>query len=164
MEIVKIGNSNIALKYDNKNDKVLFTVLGEALTEIQCFENCIYSLLSGIQGNEGGISLEDYLERNERKTLGQLIYGMDRYIDNENVKNNLIEVRDKRNYLVHKILRKFGWPLMSDDQYLEAIKEVVEIRNFINSSEPVITKYIRDNNILDIVIFELTSSEKKSNI
>ncbi len=160
MEIVKIGDTNIALKYDNTNDKVLFTVLGEALTEIQCFENCIYSLLSGIQGNENENPIDDYLERNERKTLGQLIYGIDQFIEDEDVKDNLIKVRDKRNYLVHKILRKYGWPLMTDNHYLEAINEIVEIRNFINTSEPKITKYIRDNNILDILIFKLKENEK----
>ncbi|HFA49982.1 MAG TPA: hypothetical protein ENJ95_13320 [Bacteroidetes bacterium] len=160
MEMIKIGGSNIALNYENKNDKVLFILLGEALTEIQCFETCIYSLLSGIQDNEKKITFIDSFEKNERKTLGQLIYDLDKYIKDENIKRNLIEVRDRRNYLVHNILKRYGWPLMSNEDYLKSIKEIVEIRDFINSSEPIITKYIRDNKILDILIFEFNEKRK----
>ncbi|MBK8563434.1 MAG: hypothetical protein IPN76_08815 [Saprospiraceae bacterium] len=154
MEVIQVGDINIALKYENKHDKVLFTLLGEALTEIQCFENCIYALLSGVQHSESKNSLIDFFEKNEKKTLGQLIYDLVDYIENEEMKNTLIEARDKRNFLVHKILRQYGWPLMGDKEYLKAFQEIVAIRNFIHVSQPILLNYIQDKKILEIYIAE----------
>ncbi len=155
MEIIRVDNTNLVFDFQERNDKALFIALGQTLTEIQCFETCIYSLLSSIQDKNRVNALTDYFQNNEKKTLGQLINELIVHIPDEIVKQNLIDVRDKRNYIVHKILRKYGWPLMSDKDYLIAITEIAEIKNFINVSEPIITKYIRDNNILDLIIFEI---------
>ncbi len=129
----------------------LFYALGAALSEIQVFESSIIFLLSGIKSKQKNIALNEALKKDESKTLGALINELIKYIEAEEIKNMLEIIKNDRNYIVHNILRDYGWPVMSESKYKHAINEILQIREIMHKTTPIINKYISSNNILDII-------------
>jgi len=138
------------------NDLVvqLSLALGAALTEIQVFESGIIFLLGGIKSKNKEIDIKAIFEKDESKTLGILINELIQFIEDDEVKNLLKIIRDDRNYIIHKILRKYGWPVMSELAYENAIKEILEIREIMHKSGPLINEYIKTKKILDLINFD----------
>lgn len=132
----------------------LFLSLGAALTEIQVFESGIIFLLGGIKSKKDDTDLTLIFQKDESKTLGKLINELIYYIEDDEMKNLLVLIRDNRNYIIHKILREYGWPIMSEVNYVKAIKEILEIRDIMHKSGPLINEYIRRNKILDLINFD----------
>jgi hypothetical protein len=128
----------------------LFWSLGAALTEIQVFESSIIFLIGGIKSKEEDIDIKATFEKDESKTLGILINELIKSIEDEEFKNILKIIKEDRDYIVHKILRKYGWPVMSDLKYKNAIKEILEIREIIHRSGPLLIEYIKVKKILDL--------------
>jgi hypothetical protein len=141
--------------YEQNNELVnqLFWALGATLTEIQVFETGMIALLGGIK-SKSGIELKKAFEKDESKTLGLLINELINKIEDKEFKDLLIIIRDDRNYIVHKILRKYGWPIMSELQYESAIKEILEIRDIIHNSEPLMFKYFKTKKLFDFMNIE----------
>jgi len=137
----------------------LFWSLGAALTEIQVFESGIIFLLGGIKSKKDGTDLTIIYQKDESKTLGKLINELIYFIEDDEMKNLLTVIRDNRNYITHKILRKYGWPVMSESKYNYAIKEILEIRDFIHNSEPLIFEYIKSKKIVDLINFDTIIEE-----
>lgn len=142
--------------FHQNNDLVvqLFLALGAALTEIQVFESGIIFLLGGIKLKNEEVDLKTIIEEDESKTLGILINELIQFIEDDEVKNLLKIIRDDRNYIIHKILRKYGWPVMSELKHENAIKEILEIREVMHKSIPLINEYIKTKKILDLINFE----------
>lgn len=129
----------------------LFLALGATLAEIQIFESHIIFLLGGIKSKKKNIDIKEVFEKDESKTLGVLINDLIHYIEDEEVKDLLKIIKDDRNYIVHKILRKYEWPVMSESTYQYAIKEIIEIKESIHKSTPLISQYIQSRKILDLI-------------
>jgi len=129
----------------------LFLVLGATLAEIQIFESHMIFLLGGIKFKSKVINIKEIFKKDESKTLGVLINELFHYIEDEEVKDFLKIIRDDRNYIIHKILRKYEYPIMSKSTYQYAIKEIMEIKENIHKSTPLISQYIQSKKILELI-------------
>ncbi|MBZ0098857.1 MAG: hypothetical protein K8F30_07220 [Taibaiella sp.] len=158
---VQVGNVIVQLNYPS-NDLALFVILGEAIASIQAFELSVASFLARIDTTslktEDATSYETLID----KTLGALIRLFRQFIVDDNLANSLEEVRKERNYIVHNILRHYKWPLMSDQQYLEAIQEIKGIIEHIHQTKIAMTKYVANSDFLDnmlIIYYNPESNE-----
>lgn len=137
----------------------LFLALGATLAEIQVFETSIIHLVSRIKSKNKSITFEQALEKDEGKTLGRLINELINHIEAEEFKNMLIILRDDRNYIVHNILRRYGWPIVSEKKYEHAIKEILQIREIMHRTTPLPNEYLRRNNILNIIELDVVMQD-----
>jgi len=151
---ININGKEYSFVQDNELVNQLFWALGAALAEIQSFETGIIFLLGGIKSNKKGIDLKTIFEKDESKTLGVLINELIHYIEEEEFKNLLKILKDDRNYIIHKILRKYGWPVMSELKYEYAIKEILEIREIMHKSGPLLNEYIKTKKIIELIDIE----------
>ncbi len=149
-----INGKEYSFVQDNDLVNQLFLSLGAALTEIQVFESGIIFLLGGIKSKKDGTDITSIFQNDESKTLGKLINELIYFIEDDEMKNLLTIIRDDRNYIIHKILRKYGWPLMSEVSYVNAIKEILEITEIMHKSGPLINEYIKRKKILDLINFD----------
>ena len=147
---ITIKDKEYSFIQNNELLNQLFWALGATLAEIQSFETGIIFFLGGIKSKSCN-NLEATSEKDESKTLGILINELIKYIEVDEIKNMLCQIRDDRNYIVHKILRKYGWPIMSESKYEYAINEILEIREIMHVAEPIIMDYINSNNILSLI-------------
>jgi hypothetical protein len=157
---IKVGHENVVYTLD-ESDHALFLSLGSALATIQSFESSAASLLTGLLGQteESSQKTHEQLMGNYiDKTLGQLVKLFRQYVKDEALADKLEQVRQKRNYLVHGILRKYGWWLMGDDAYLDAIKEISEISQLIQETDQDIVKYIIDRKLLKMVAAKIDTA------
>lgn len=140
----------------------LFWALGATLAEIQVFESHMIFLLGGIKSKKKDVDLKILYEKDESKTLGILINELHSHVKDDNFKKLLKLVVDNRNYIIHKVLRFYGWPVISESQYQNAIDEILVIRDILHESITVIDKYIKSNKILELMTFD-TIVEKIEN-
>ena len=71
------------------------------------------------------------------------------------VAERLEEARKGRNYLVHHILRKYEWPMMSDEDYIDAVKEIDKIRDLIETVNVEVAQYLSDRSLLNIIVLSI---------
>ena len=152
---VKVNEKQYSFVQDNDLVNQLFWALGAALAEIQVFESQIIFLLGGIKVKKSEKNLKAIYEQDESKTLGILINELIQYAKDDEFKNLLIIIKNDRNYIVHEILRKYGWPVMSEAKYKNAIKEILEIREIMHNSGPLLDEYIKNKKILDLINIEV---------
>lgn len=140
---VIVGDTLVQFEFED-NDLALFAFLGSALAEIQAFENTVGLVLAIFSSNMNKDNRDIFKFREEyfEKTLGALVNLFKKIVKDEEISNMLIDVKDKRNLLVHNILRKYGWPLMSPPDYLKCFKEIEEIRNRIFNAESKLGEYV----------------------
>ncbi|MBI2857082.1 MAG: hypothetical protein HYX95_02065 [Chloroflexi bacterium] len=137
-----------------QNDLALFTSLGSALAEIQSFELAIEGLLSALSLVSPTIQShrKQNPERFYSQTLGSVIKVFKKYLPDSGIDKLLDTTREKRNYVVHKILREYGWPIMDDEDYVRAIKEIEGIRAYIENANIEVCRYLTDRSLLDLLV------------
>jgi hypothetical protein len=129
--ILQVGNKYGFEFQGKQNDLALFTILGNALTAVQSFELSVavhLDLLSKKTQSERQ-NKSDELDRFFSLTLGALIKQFQKHLPDCGMAALLENVREKRNYLVHRILREYQWPMMNDEDYVRAIKEADQRTN-----------------------------------
>jgi hypothetical protein len=155
---IQMGKTPIVFSLPER-EHALFLALGMALAEIQSFETGIAFLLSSI-ANEAGHKVEEgyfdkLMQEYGSKTLGLLVKHFREVVRDEEISSLLEEVKNKRNYIVHNILREYGWPMMSDEVYVKAIEEITQITQKIRDAERIIVPYLREEKILKIILMSI---------
>jgi hypothetical protein len=151
---IKVGDTTLLFTY-SEEDHALFMALGATIAQIQSFETSISGFLSGIDSQNKGKNFDGLMNQYINKTLGAMIKFFNESVSNLPIAERLESVRTKRNYVAHNILRFYGWPLMSSEKYLQAIKELDNIRETIMETEYVLAKHIQDNNLLSLLIITI---------
>lgn len=141
------------------DDLPLFACLGAALAEVQALEFALVChitdlLQKGATGVLSNVALRDDLFE---KTLGVLSHKFQNVLldKGEQLKELLSQVVEKRNYLVHRFLRAYQWPMMSAEDYVRAIQEAESIRSFLEKANLDIAKYLGDKELLKLIIVHL---------
>jgi hypothetical protein len=152
---IKVGETNVIYNLSS-NDHALFLSLGAALAQIQVFETTITGFLTSLEANnsngqEHNNTFEDTFTKYGEKTLGTLIKLFKDHIKDEATTNILEEARRGRNYLVHHLLKHYGWWLMNDNSYLEAIQEITNITRVIMQADDAIIRYVVGHQVLQSV-------------
>ncbi len=151
--ILQVGEGYGFAFQRGRNDLALFAALGSALTEIQAFEVGIEGYLKVLSEKDaqGKHTSGKNPDRFYSQTLGMLIKQFKKHLPDSGIAPLLKNVREKRNYLVHTILRVYGWPLMSDEDYIHAIKEIEGIRALIESAGIEVSRYLADRSLLKLI-------------
>jgi hypothetical protein len=163
--ILQVGDKYGFAFQGKRNDLALFAILGSALAEVQAFEMSIainLGLLSE-KGDSGGKFASDELDRFYSQTLGTLIKQFQKHLPDSGVASLLENVRERRNYLVHRVLRTYQWPIMSDEDYVRAIKEINEIRSLIESASVKVSRYLVDRSLADLTVFSIDQQSGEIN-
>lgn len=148
------------------DDLPLFACLGAALAEVQALEFALVTNISGFAQKEAtGVPSkatlrDDLLE----KTLGLLSRKFQNLLPDEQLKELLSQVVEKRNYLVHRFLRTYQWPMMSAEDYVRAIQEAESIRSFLQKANLDISKYLRDEELLKLIIVHIDHESGEATI
>ncbi|MFH0974857.1 MAG: hypothetical protein V1874_03645 [Spirochaetota bacterium] len=153
--LLPVGKDTTFKFQRSHDDLALFVSLGAALAVIQSFE---FSLATHL----GLLSKLDPAEF-WSKTLGQLIKGLQKQLPDDSLADRLEYVRNIRNYIVHGALRSYGWPFMSDTDYIRAIREFEDIRLLIEEVNREINRYLSDRSLLQlfIVLLDVETGEVK---
>jgi hypothetical protein len=160
--VLKIGDTSIVITFQD-NDHILFVSLGAALAEIQAFEMTI-GLLLAVFSKEKGKNEKDVIsltEENFKKTLGFLVKLFTHVVKDEEISTMLRNIKDKRNLLVHRILRKYGWPRMSDDDYIKCYSEINETRNDVYQAEAKLSEYLNSQQFPNSIVVRFDSETGK---
>ncbi len=133
-----------------RNDLALFAILGNALAAVQSFEMNIAIYLGLLSENNN-----DEFDQFYSLTLGALIKQFQKHLPDSDVATLLKDVREKRNYLVHRILREYQWPMMNDEDYVHAIKEVDQIRELMEKANVEVSRYLADRSLANLIAFSI---------
>src|SRR3972149_350547 len=147
----------------SRNDLALFASLGSALAEIQAFEVGIEGflrLLSQKAFAPDGASSKN-AARFYSQMLGMLIKQFQKPLPDTGTATLLENVREKRNYLVHKILRDYQWPIMNDEDYIRAIKGIEGIRAYIESAGIETSRYLANRSLLNLIVVSIEGSRSQ---
>jgi len=155
--ILHVGESHGFVFQRGRNDLALFASLGSALAEIQAFEVGIEGFLQFLSQKA---SADDQAssknpDRFYSQTLGMLIKQFQKHLPDTGIATLLENVREKRNYLVHKILRDYQWPIMNDEDYIHAIKEIEGIRAYIESASVEMSRYLANRSLLNLIVVSI---------
>lgn len=155
--VLYVGEQHGFVFQRGRNDLALFAALGTALAEIQAFEMSIENHLQVLSHKASAEDLAPSKnpEQFYSQTLGMLIKEFQKFLPDTGIAELLENVRKKRNYLVHKILRAYQWPLMSDEDYVRAITEIEEIRAFIEHANVEVSRYLANHSLIGLVVVSI---------
>lgn len=154
--ILRVGHSSGFVFQRGRNDLALFASLGGAIAQVQSFELGIEGFLGWLSpkaAEESGLPIKDP-DSFYTKTLGGLIRQFQKHLPDTGIAELLENVRVKRNYLVHQILRVYQWPIMNDDDYVRAIAEVEEIRAYIETAGVEVARYLSDRSLVSVLVIK----------
>ena len=158
---LKVGDHTVVVDWP-PNDHALFVCLGAALAQAQVFESTIAHFLSALdrknQSTEHSCNFDELMEQNTSKTLGWLSQRLRDSVGDEALADALDEARVKRNFLVHNILKKYGWWAMNDESYIECINEVNSIRDTLSNAEREVIKRLQDTGALEVLAVSINPS------
>ena len=155
--VLQVGD-NYGFEFQCKrNDLALFAILGNALAAVQSFEMgvAVHLNLLSEKTQSSRQNKNDELDRFYSLTLGALIKQFQKQLPDSGAATLLENVREKRNYLVHRILREYQWPMMNDEDYVRAIKEIDQIRELMEKANVEVSRYLVDRSLVDLVVFSI---------
>lgn len=142
-----------AFKFDFEDtDHALFLLLGATIAEIQAFETSLSFKFSALLTQNSDNNFEENQELLSKKTLGWIANRLKQHFQNLELISLLEEIVKKRNYVVHGILKDYGWPLMSNDSYIDAITKLEKIRFEIHQLENKISLHLIEDNIIENMV------------
>ena len=155
----KIKISDVQIEFDlAPNDYGLFLVIGQAMSEIQSFELFLAGLLASLDNKKGQTtSYEELLVKHYTSTLGGLVKHFRDHINNPETASALAYARDRRNFLVHGLLRKYSWPGMSNADYRICVLEIMEIVSAVSYAQDKLIRYLNESQTMPIVQFEFSA-------
>jgi len=148
--LLPVGETHVAFNYEQR-DIALFVALGAALAQAQVIEFGIAHLLGLIESG-GDDRFKEISSGLLEKTLGALARKVKGHATDSALACKLEEIVEKRNFVAHRVLQKYQWPIMSDDSYLEAIRELDAIRQFLADSELVVTRALKEAENLNLIV------------
>ena len=132
---------------DDESDIAVFAALGSALAQIQSFELQLATQL----GILARIDTQEFWGR----TLGTVIREFRTHLPDQALASQLEEVRSRRNHLVHGILRDYGWPMMSTEDYNKLIVEIESTRVLLGKVAIDVSRYLSDKSLMKIVVVSI---------
>ncbi|MCX5870759.1 MAG: hypothetical protein NTY00_09040 [Deltaproteobacteria bacterium] len=148
--IIPLDDQLYGINYSDE-DHLLFVFMGHTLTEIQVFESMLCFTLSAImKDSEAKANFEESMQSNASKTLGQIANIIKTHLNDDNLANLLIEVKNKRNYFVHGFLKNYGWPMMGKQKYAQALEEMEKLQEQLKETHVQIGKHVAENNLAKI--------------
>lgn len=148
--VLPVGETHVAFNYEQR-DIALFIALGAALAQAQVLEFGIAHLL-GLVESGGDNRLTEISSGFLEKTLGALARKVKVHTTDPELASKLEEIVEKRNFVAHRVLQKYQWPMMSDDSYREAICELDAIRQLLIDAEFEVTRALKEAKNLDLVV------------
>jgi hypothetical protein len=155
--VLQIGNK-YGFEFQGKsNDLALFAILGNTLAAVQSFEMNIAVHLDLLSEKRrlNRQNRNDDLDRFYSLTLGALIKQFQKHLPDSGIATLLENVREKRNYLIHRILREYQWPIMNDEDYVRAIKEMDQIRELMEKANVEVSRYLADHSLANLIVFSI---------
>lgn len=134
-----------------ERDRPLFIALGAALAEAQALEFLLAGVLGLATSSKGGDAdalNDDFLSR----TIGYLARRIREYAPDDETADVLDQLVEKRNYLVHRYLRKYKWPMATIDEYGNAVRELDQIRTFLRDGGDSIVLAMKRAQDLEIIM------------
>ncbi|HEB90284.1 MAG TPA: hypothetical protein ENI85_12000 [Deltaproteobacteria bacterium] len=131
-------------------EHALFVALGSALAESQSFEFFISTTLAQIASAEGDDQkgrYDELVEHHLSKTLGWLAKHFQDQVGDQEIADLLNRIRKKRNYLVHNILKDYGWPMTTAQEYLACFREITEIRDLFSTTKSLMATRLRETGV-----------------
>ena len=86
------------------------------------------------------------------KTLGMLARRIRLHDPEAETATILDHIVERRNFLVHRFLQKYGWPMMSDEEYIAAIVELNEMREYFSKSQLTLTRTLKEAKDLQLLV------------
>jgi hypothetical protein len=126
--------------------------LGAALAGAQSLEFQLASLLGFASTTGKEPSTVELTEGFLSRILGHLARKIRELAPDDQTAAVLEEVVEKRNYLVHRCLRKYGWPMSNIDEYRKAVREIDGIRTTLRDSGDAIILALQRAKDLDIIL------------
>ncbi len=133
-------------------DRPLFIALGAALAEAQSLEFQLASMLGFASTTGKERPTVELTEGFLSRTLGYLARKIRELAPDDQTASVLEDVVEKRNYLVHRCLRNYGWPMSGIDEYREAVRELDGIRTALRDSGDAIILALQRAKDLDIIL------------
>jgi hypothetical protein len=148
--MIPLGDIIYDIKYSNE-EHLLLLFMGRTLAEIQQFEGMLCFMLTAIiEKQSGEADFDKIMEQHQDKTLGQVANIMKSHFHDKELSEELMRIKDQRNYFIHGFLRKYGWPFMGEKEYLKALDEMELFQKYLKSVHMRIGKHIADSNIAEI--------------
>jgi hypothetical protein len=153
-----VGGQLVTANFGN-NDRILFILMGAALSEIQSFEFMIAHVLALItaQSDDLGIkrgNLDQLLEENFEKCTGPLIKAVRKHCNDPAYAPTLECALQNRNLFIHRFLREHAWPMDNDDDYFKAIRHLQEIRKSIWDADRIANRILAEKELNGVVVIE----------
>lgn len=153
--MLRVGDRHAFEFLGGHNDLALFAAIGAAMAEIQSFELHVHSLLDALAHKTGERESSGEGDELYTKTLGTLIRLLKARLPDDELADCLDEARERRNHIVHRILRAYGWPLMTENDYIRAIKETERARETISVAGLTLSRYLKDRSLVNIIAVEM---------
>lgn len=134
--------------------------MGAALAEVQCFEYVVahaLALIMSPRSQDGGLTAEFETQLSQKFdcTLGRLIVILKKHAGQSESAKTLETALKQRNRFIHGFLGKYGWPVMEDSLYIEAIRELQKIRSDIANGARAASQVLADQALHDVIVIEL---------
>ena len=149
--ILTAGGQHFRFHYEEL-DRTLFIALGAALAEAQALEFLLAHLLGMASSTATGRPADTLSEEFLTRTLGCLARKIREMAPGDETAATLDKLVEKRNYLVHRCLREYGWPMSTVEEYGTAVKELDTIRTILRDGGDVVTVALQKAQSLDIIL------------
>jgi hypothetical protein len=149
--LLKAGGQLFLFHYEEW-DRPLFIALGAALAEAQALEYLLATMLGIASSSAANRSVEELTDDFLSRTLGSLARKIREFAPDDRIAAVLDELVEKRNYLVHRCLRSYGWPMSTIEEYGEAVRELDSIRTFLRKGGEAVTLALQKAQALDIIL------------
>lgn len=154
--ILNAGGQLFRFHYEEL-DRPLFMVLGAALAEAQALEFRLSLLLRLATSTNTGrptdtLSTDTLSDEYLSRTLGFLARKIREMAPGDETAAKLDELVERRNYLVHRCLREYGWPMSTVEEYAKAVQEIEAIRTILSDGSVTVTLAMQKAQSLNIIV------------
>lgn len=152
MKSLEIGNTTYLMS-DTEAKDALAHACGVVFVEIQQLEFTIISYLAELSGNDDNYEFTFNLFAS--KTFGNLLKAMNKHDYLEPLATEMAAVKERRDFFVHKFLfGRYGGDLTTDEEYLELVREALELRDIFASARTSFHHFMFDNAPLQLLAIE----------
>ena len=120
-------------------------VLGLAFIELQQLEFSIVSHLTGLS-DDLSTTYDASFDVFASKTFGNLIREMNRHDFMKSLTTDMVAMKEKRDFFVHKFLfHRFGGELTTDSEYEDLIKDAADLGNLFANTRTKFMDFMLQN-------------------
>jgi len=153
--ILSVGEESVVLHVREK-DLALFAFIGAIVSDSQVFEFQVGGFLTAVQRTGSDPKKIDVIEADySNKTIGWLANAFKKHCNDSATAEALERARIARNYVVHEVLKKYGWWHMQDQDYLSCLRDIREAREALWDGKEALIRQLNDTNILRVLFLPL---------